>query len=152
MGREVAQQLIDKQQAWSDASAVARAAQLTHHPKGGAIVITNARLFDSHTLTTTPNTTIVIRSNRIESVGSGDIPDAEHIDAHGRTVLPGLWDMHVHTSPEEGILNVANGVTSARDLGNDVDAIVAARKKFDDNTLIGPRLVLAALIDGTSPF
>jgi imidazolonepropionase-like amidohydrolase len=152
MGREVAQQLIDKQQAWSDASAVARAAQLTHHPKGGAIVITNARLFDSHTLTTTPNTTIVIRGNRIESVGSGDIPDAEHIDAHGRTVLPGLWDMHVHTSPEEGILNVANGVTSARDLGNDVDAIVAARKKFDDNTLIGPRLVLAALIDGTSPF
>ncbi|HJW94278.1 MAG TPA: amidohydrolase family protein [Thermoanaerobaculia bacterium] len=151
-GRESAQQLIEKQRGWIDADAIARAAQLTHHPKGNAIVITNARLFDPHTLTTTPNTTIVIRGNRIESVGEGDIADAEHIDAHGRTVLPGLWDMHVHTSDEEGMLLIASGITSARDLGNDVDAIVATRKKFDDNTLVGPRLVLAALIDGTSPF
>ena len=80
-GRDAAQQLIDKQRGWIDANAIARAAQLTHHPKGGAIVIANARLFDPHTLTTSPNTTIVIRGNRIESVGSGDIPDAEHIDA-----------------------------------------------------------------------
>lgn len=155
-GRDVAQQLIDKQKTWSDADAAARTQRLTHHPTGGAIVITNARLFDPVTLKSAPSTTIVIRGNRIERVGpDGTIAapnDAEKIDARGRTVLPGLWDMHTHNTEDEGLLHIANGVTSVRDLGNDVDFIVALKKKFESNEEVGPRIVLAALIDGPGPF
>jgi len=43
-------------------------------------------------------------------------------------------------------------VTSVRDLGNDVDFIVALKKKFESNEEVGPRIVLAALIDGPGPF
>jgi len=96
-GSLLAQQLIDKQKTWSDADAAARTQRLTHHPIGGAIVITNARLFDPVTMKSAPSTTIVVRGNRIERVGpDGTIAapnDAEKIDARGRTVLPGLWDM-----------------------------------------------------------
>jgi imidazolonepropionase-like amidohydrolase len=155
-GREVAQQLIDAQKIWSDAEAATRAQRLTRHPAGGGIVITNARLFDPVTMKSTPSTTIVIRGNHIERVGvDGSVAapnDLEHIDAHGRTVLPGLWDMHTHNSEDQGLLHIANGVTSARDLGNDVEFIVALKKKFENNESIGPRLVLAALIDGPGPF
>ncbi len=155
-GRDVARQLIDKQKTWSDTDAAARTQRLTHHPRGGAIAITNARVFDPVTMTLTASTTIVVRGNRIERVGpDGSVTtpnDAEQIDARGRTVLPGLWDMHTHNSEDQGMLNIANGVTSVRDLGNDVDFIVALKKKYERNETVGPRIVLAALIDGPGPY
>ena len=42
---------------------------------------------------------------------------AEVISTEGMTVLPGLWDMHGHFSLSDGILNIAGGITSVRDIG-----------------------------------
>src|SRR6202171_290318 len=155
-GRDVVQQLIDTEKKWNAAESDARTKCLTDHPTGDSIVITNANLFDPVTKTSQPNTTIVISGNHIANV----IPDgtllpgstAEHIDAHGRTVLPGLWDMHTHHGENDGLLHIAAGVTSKRDLGNDVDFIVELKKKYDTKAAVGPRLGLAALIDGSGPF
>ncbi|HEX3580047.1 MAG TPA: amidohydrolase family protein, partial [Thermoanaerobaculia bacterium] len=145
-------QLLQAQDKWRD-EAVSRAARrLTHAAAGGGIVITNARLFDPITMTTTPATTIVIRGNRIESVG-GAAPDGfERIDAKGRMVIPGLWDMHTHNSADDGMLDIANGVTSVRDMANDTDFLLDLRKKWDSGAAIGPRVVLAGIIDGPGKF
>jgi hypothetical protein len=118
------------------------------------IVITNARLFDPVTMTTTPGTTIVIRGNRIESAGTGiATPEGlEKIDAQNRTVIPGLWDMHTHNSEDDGMLDIANGVTSVRDLANDTDFLLDLRKKIERGAAIGPRIVMAGIIDGTGKF
>jgi imidazolonepropionase-like amidohydrolase len=155
-GKEAAQQLIDAEKIWTDAEVVARAKRLMHHALPGAILIRHASLFDPETKSVTPNTTILIRGNKIEAVGpDGSIQpryDAEIIDAGGRTVLPGLWDMHTHHSETDGLLHIAAGVTNTRDLGNDVDFIVELKKKYDTNTSVGPRIVLAALVDGSGPF
>ena len=149
--------LLDAEEAWRNEETKAVAKRLTHAPRGGVLAITNARLFDPATLKTTPSTTVIVRGKTIESVGADGsvaIPaDAERIDARGRTLLPGLWDMHQHFGPGDGLLDIANGVTDARDLGNDVDFITDLRKKFDAGDDVGPHIaVMAALIDGPGKY
>lgn len=51
---------------------------------------------------------------------------AEVIDGAGKSLLPGLFDMHVHRDTADGLLDIACGVTSVRDLGNDMDATLGA--------------------------
>ena len=145
-------QLIKAQDEWHAAASHAMAAKLTHKPKGGGIVVTNARLFDPVSRKLTPNATIVIRGNKIESISGPDVPAFEHIDAAGRVVLPGLWDMHTHNGDDDGPLDIANGVTSVRDLGNDVDTILDLKKRWESGDAVGPRVVLAGLVDGPGPF
>lgn len=146
--------LLESQDKWHNEAVSQAAARLTHVPVGGGIVITNARLFDPVTMTTTPGTTIVIRGNRIESAGAGvTAPEGlERIDAQGRTVIPGLWDMHTHNSEDDGMLDIASGVTSVRDLANDTDFLLDLRKKYERGAAIGPRIVLAGIIDGPGKF
>jgi imidazolonepropionase-like amidohydrolase len=150
----VVPQLLKAQDGWRDETVVREAARLMRVPAGGGIVITNARLFDPVTLLTTLGTTIVIRGNRIESVGTSiAVPNGlEHLDAAGRTVIPGLWDMHTHNSADDGLLNLSNGITSVRDLANDTDFLLDLRKKIDSGAAIGPRIVLAGIIDGPGKY
>jgi len=97
-----------------------------------------------------------VSGNRITAVGAdGSVPipaGAEVVDVGGKMLMPGMWDMHVHTSDDDGLLHMAAGVTTARDLANDVDETVRRRKRFDDGALIGPRLILAGFLDGPGPF
>ena len=84
---------------------------LARKPKG-PLVFTHCRLFDAPTARTIPDTTIVVSANRIARVGRDGgvtIPEnAEVIDATGKTIVPGLWDMHVHLGFETaGLLNLA---------------------------------------------
>jgi imidazolonepropionase-like amidohydrolase len=86
--------------------------------------------------------------------GSVKIPaGATVIDAGGKTLLPGLWDMHVHIQPgDDGLLHIAAGVTNARDMGNDTVTALQLQRRFAADSLIGPRLMLAGLIDGSGPY
>jgi hypothetical protein len=131
---------------------IALAKQLTSAPP--AIAITHANMFDAETRKTIPNTTIVIRGMNFEAVGENVSipPDAHVIDAAGKTVIPGLWDMHVHMGDTDGLLDIASGVTTVRDLANDIDYINRLRQSFIDGTLIGPRIILAGIIDGPGPY
>ena len=68
-------------------------------------------------------------------------------------LLPGLWDMHVHLGDwDDGLLHLAAGVTTVRDLANDIDHLQDLRGKFDAGTLAGPRVIMAGFIDGRGPF
>ncbi|HYY99618.1 MAG TPA: amidohydrolase family protein, partial [Pyrinomonadaceae bacterium] len=94
--------------------------------------------------------------NRIRAVGpDGEVAvpkGAELLDARGRTLMPGLWDMHVHIGPNDGLMHVAAGVTSVRDMGNDIDTLLALRKKIDAGEEIGPRILMAGIMDGRGPY
>ena len=93
--------------------------------------------------------TVVVRGNRIVAVGptrSTAAPsDARTIDARGKFLIPGLWDMHVHTSIIGGrallALYVANGVTGVRDMAGDWDTLTKWRREIATNKLVGPRIV-----------
>jgi imidazolonepropionase-like amidohydrolase len=63
--------------------------------------------------------TVVIQDDRIVAVGNSAevaVPEgAKMIDGHGKFLIPGLWDMHVHFSNQASMpLFVANGVTGVR--------------------------------------
>jgi imidazolonepropionase-like amidohydrolase len=146
-----AKQLIAAQDARAEARAAELATKLIVSPV--RVIVVNARVFDPRTLTLSTPTTVVTQGNRIATIGE-DSPysAAEFIDAKGGVLLPGLWDMHVHIGDVDGMLHMAAGVTSARDLGNDPDTILALKKKIDAGEAIGPRLVLAGVVDGPGPF
>lgn len=146
-----AKQLIDAQDARAHERAAALAKELTLAPV--RVIVVNARVFDPRTLTLSEPTTVVTQGNRIASVGQ-DSPysAAEFIDAKGAVLLPGLWDMHVHMGDVDPLLDIASGITSARDLGNDPDTILALKQKIDAGEAIGPRLVLRGVVDGPGPF
>ena len=144
-------QLLEAQDKRSAARGAEIAKRLTVNPV--RVVVVNARVFDPRTGRLSEPTTVITAGNRIASVGvDSPYSAAEFIDAKGGVLLPGMWDMHAHMSDVDGLLNIAAGITSARDLGNDSDTIVALREKFDSGEAIGPRLVLAGLVDGPGPF
>jgi imidazolonepropionase-like amidohydrolase len=60
--------------------------------------------------------------------------------------------MHVHLHETEGTLHLASGVTTVRDLGNDLDELTARAARYDAGTELGPRVLRAGLIDGPSPY
>jgi len=74
------------------------------------------------------------------------------IDGQGLTLIPGLWDMHTHLSLEDGLLQIAAGVTHTRDLGNDAERLAEIRTAFDSGEVIGPWSTAAGFIDARSPY
>ncbi|HEX4603785.1 MAG TPA: amidohydrolase family protein, partial [Candidatus Angelobacter sp.] len=147
--------LLNDQNKYDNERAGNLARTLAHKPKG-PLVFVHANLFDAEAAKTVPNQTVVITGNKITAVGAdGQVAlpkNAETIDAAGKTLMPGLWDMHVHVQPGDGLLHMANGVTSVRDLANDIDELGRMRKRFDEGTEVGPRVVMAGFIDGRGPY
>src|SRR5437868_6237586 len=103
-------QLQDAQQAADEAWSARLAHDLTRVPKGD-LVIRNARLFDPRNLSVTPGMSVLVRGKRIVRVApDADMKsstDAELVDAHGRFLMPGLWDNHQHFSDIDGPLDLA---------------------------------------------
>jgi imidazolonepropionase-like amidohydrolase len=134
--------------AWSE-----RIARALAHKPGGDLVIRNARLFDPRDLSVTPATSVLVTGDRIVRVGPNAATKSsdktEMIDAHGQFLMPGLWDNHQHFSDVDGALDLANGVTSARDMANDTDSFLERVARFDDGRELGPRVLKAGIIDGT---
>ena len=133
-----------------------RIAKELARPATRPVAIEHVRLFDSENATTVADQTVVIAGERIAAVGPSNAvsapADAERIDGAGKTLLPGLFDMHVHLQPSEGMLNIASGVTSVRDMGNDIADLKHLKDQWDSGLAIGPRVSEAGFIDGRGPF
>jgi hypothetical protein len=127
-------------------------AQHLNHP----LAIEHVRLFDSEQAVIREDQTVVIDGERITMVGPSatiSIPQAaQRIDGIGKTLLPGLFDMHAHVQPVDGLLNIASGVTGVRDMGNDIDDLKHLQSQWDSGAAIGPRVWKAGFIDGRGPF
>ena len=152
---EVNRQLLDSQAAAEEKRLSVLASRLGHRPAKG-LVIRHVRVFDSENAALLENQQVTIANGLIESVATDStaptLPGLEAIDGAGKTLLPGLFDMHAHFSSFEGLLNIASGVTSIRDLGNDMDTLLRWRRRFDSNEAIGPRIFLAGVMDGRGPY
>jgi hypothetical protein len=141
--------------AWRMKQAEALSQRLTK-PANGPIVIRNGDVFDSERGVVMPRTTVVIRGDRIEAVGPADAiatpAGATVIDATGKTVLPGLWDMHTHFQANSAsggtLMQLATGITAIRDLAADTDVGVAIRDRANAGRVVSPRVYLAGIIEG----
>jgi len=132
----------------------ALAQRLTHRPRG-ALVIRHARLFDPRDLSVREEQAVVVSDGHVVRVDDDAAlqlpPDAEVIDAAGRFLMPGLWDVHQHFAGVDGIFDLIAGVTTGRDMANDNVPLLARVKRFDTGTELGPRVVLAGIVEGTGP-
>lgn len=122
----------------------------------GALVITGATLIDGTGAAPLADAVVVIQGDRISAVGPRGkitIPKgATVVDAHGKFLLPGLWDMHAHFEQVEwGPTYLAAGVTTVRDVGNEFEFITAVRDAIKEGRGLGPRMLLAGIVDGDSP-
>jgi len=111
--------------------------------------ITNVSVIDGTSPTSRLDQTVVVRGNRIVAVGLASAtrvpPDARVVDGRGKYLVPGLWDMHVHTVVPGGrevlALYVTNGVLGVRDLAGDWAQLTEWRREIGDGHLVGPRIV-----------
>ena len=122
----------------------------------GTFAIVGARLIDGTGAPPIEDSAVIVKNGRIAAVGTRDktaLPiGIKIVNAEGRTLLPGLWEMHVHYSGVEfGPALLAAGITTARDLGGEFEFLTALRRKLDATGALGPRLLLAGLIDSGGP-
>ena len=115
--------------------------------------IAGARVIDATGRPPIDDAVILVRDGRIAAVGRrADVAvpaGVRIIDASGRTIVPGLWDMHAHAGQIEWApADLAAGVTTIRDMGGETTFLTAFRDAIDAGRGIGPRLLLAGLVDG----
>jgi len=121
----------------------------------GPVLIDHARVLDVRTGRVRPENAVLVQDDRIVSLFMPGARRPEHatiVDAANRTLMPGLWDMHAHLDLMHGPLNIAAGVTTARDMANDHDRLTKIMQQFDAGTAIGPHVLRAGIIDGPGPF
>lgn len=102
-----------------------------------------------------PGSTVRVDNGRITAVGGSSAIDCNGvptIDGGGRTLMPGLWDMHVHIGAASAPLHLAAGVTSVRDLANDHDRLMDLIGQIERGETLGPRVYRAGFIDARGPF
>ena len=136
--------------------AIERLTQLANDlsPKGSSsLALVGGTLIDATGKPPVPNAVVLIQGDRIVAAGprsSVTIPTgARIVDVTGKFLLPGLWDMHAHLYQTEfGPTYLAAGITSARDVGNDIETATALRDAAKEKRGLGPRLLLAGYIDG----
>jgi imidazolonepropionase-like amidohydrolase len=102
------------------------------------------------------NATVVTHAGRIAAVGPSSkvkVPgEVTRIDVSGKYIIPGLWDMHAHYEQVEwGQIYLAAGVTTVRDVGNEFEYITAVRDALNRGHALGPRMLLAGIVDGDGP-
>ncbi|MGE0554567.1 MAG: amidohydrolase family protein [Gemmatimonadales bacterium] len=99
---------------------------------------------------TLPRQTVVVSDGRIAAIGpTASVavpPGARVVDGSGRYLMPGLVDMHVHTSKTRASalgLYVAHGVTTVRDQGSEHAEVLRWRREIRSGERIGPRMLIA---------
>ena len=148
--------LLNTQDQMNEQRARDLAKKLVHRP-GKGVLFQHANVFDAEAGRILPDQDVLVIGNKISSVRSAAKQDSanqqfESIDASGKTLIPGLWDMHAHVSGNDGLLNLAAGVTTVRDLANDTSDLLARRQRIEAGTEIGTRIILAGILDGPGPY
>jgi imidazolonepropionase-like amidohydrolase/ketosteroid isomerase-like protein len=123
---------------------------ITHAP----IYITHVVVIDTETGREAPDQTVIVSGGKIAEIrdsGRTSVAvNASIVDGKGKYLIPGLWDMHVHTWDYESTypLYIANGVTGVRDMFGPPDAN-KFRAEFGKKQLVAPHFYLASpIVDG----
>src|SRR5216684_6001260 len=118
------------------------------------LIFTNVNIIDTRSGNLQRNMTVVIKNGRIDGIAKvGLIQESRKIrvvNANGKFLIPGLWDMHVHSAGgsapawDEKIiypLYIANGITGVRDMGGDPAMLQQRRERIEHGQLLGPHMV-----------
>jgi imidazolonepropionase-like amidohydrolase len=133
-----------------------RLTKATPSLQSNTFALVGARILAGPEMAPIENATLVVRDGRIAEFGQ-NIPLAVPgrvpvIDVRGKTIIPGLWDTHAHASQIDWApVYLASGVTTIRDMGGEEQFLVAIRDAIKSGRALGPRYLLAGLVDGPGP-
>jgi len=123
----------------------------------GPVAFSGVRLFDAEGVRFLANQTVVVDKGVITAsgaAGSVTVPaGAQVIDGRGKTLVPGLWDCHMHVGDDyTGLQELSMGVTSIRDPGNDDVRTIDRRTRAAAGSLLMPHVYPSSLIDGKGTY
>jgi hypothetical protein len=131
--------------------------QSTQNP-APSLVFTHVTVIDATGAPARRDMTVVVSGERISKIGrTGKVKvpeDSQVVDAAGKFLIPGLWDMHAHTLVKETFfaLYLANGVTGIRDMYNPLAQFAEWRREILEGKILGPRIVAShTIVDGPRP-
>jgi imidazolonepropionase-like amidohydrolase len=121
------------------------------------VAFTSVKLFDADGLRFIDDQTVVVDKGLIVALGPSaetkPPASAQIIDGKGKTLVPGMWDCHMHVGDDyTGLQELSLGVTSARDPGNDDVRTIDRRERAAKGDLLAPNVYPSSLIDGKGPY
>jgi len=151
------QKTIEAAQAKATAAQAPGLAKALVKVPAGPVAFTGVRLFDADAPRFLTDQTVVVDKGLIAAVGpraSVTVPaGAQVIDGAGKTLVPGMWDCHMHVGDDyTGLQELSMGVTSVRDPGNDDVRTIERRNRAAAGDLLFPHVYPSSLIDGKGPY
>lgn len=134
----------------------------TPHAQSQTLVLRNVTIIDGTGAAPQPSMTVVITGTRIAEIGSSVRvpPQAQVVDATGKFLIPGLWDMHIHLRGEVPVarfrtygefLLLANGITGVRVMAG-LPEFHKMQRAIEAGEAMGPRMAIASRnMDGLIP-
>jgi imidazolonepropionase-like amidohydrolase len=121
------------------------------------VAFTNVKLFDADNRRFLDNQTVIVDKGRIANIGPAaqtkPPANAQVIDGKGKTLVPGMWDCHMHVGDDyTGLQELSLGITSVRDPGNDDTRTIDRRERAAKGDLLFPHVYPSSLIDGKGPY
>src|SRR6266481_7248998 len=134
-------------------------------PRESTLAITHVSVMDMTGAKPLADQTVIIQKDRIAAIGASNavaMPrGAQILDAHGKFLLPGLVDMHIHLTaagePDGSRkfiipLLLANGITTVRDMGGYLESIRPLQREILEGKRLGPRIFTPGpYLDGSPP-
>jgi hypothetical protein len=125
------------------------------HRLPGPILFRNVRVFDSQNARLLPTSDVYVHRGRIAAIyETGSTPRGAQtvIEGEGRVLMPALFDMHAHEDTWNLLLQIAGGVTTSRDMGNNNERLQKIITEVDNDEIVGPRIMPCGFIEGDSPY
>lgn len=134
-------------------------AQIQVQPQNTSTAFTNVTVIDATGAPAMRGMTVLVTAGRISGIGKTGklkVPEGSRvIDATGKFLIPGLWDMHAHIWDKDMLFPAytANGITGVRDMGGVLEPWLKWRTQIEAGEARGPRSVIGGkIIDGFKPF
>ena len=108
--------------------------------------VENGVLLEDHHVMVADGKIVAVSADPIDADG------VKRIDGAGKSLIPGMWDMHGHFGLSDGVMNIAGGITSVRDIGSVHEQIMELTAKHDSGEVIGPNTYRSGFIDQASPY
>ncbi len=124
------------------------------HPTDGAVIYENVAVVDVVNGELLAGQHVRVEGGKITDVSADalDDGDALRIDGSGKTLMPGMWDMHAHFPLSAGVINIAGGITNVRNIGGVHEKTLELTAKHDSGEVIGPNTFRAGFMDRAGPY
>jgi len=116
--------------------------------------VQNVRVFNPGSDTLGAPVSVLFQDKLIVSIDPADETNAGEVlvDGAGGVLVPGLFEMHAHLGQQSAFLNLAAGITTVRDTGNNNKVLSDLIENFESGRLAGPEVFRSGFIEGRSPF